>query len=182
MNEKLKTIYLGGGCFWCTEAVFQRIRGIIKVTSGYSGGNKLNPTYEEVSSGSTGHAEVIEVIYDESIVSLQTILDIFFEIHDPTSLNRQGNDIGSQYRSIILVTNPDQLALVFKNIQNINDSGRYNSPVVTEVKKFESFYPAEGYHQNYYNENKNYPYCQIIISPKLDKIYEEFSSLIDYSK
>ncbi|NBO17589.1 MAG: peptide-methionine (S)-S-oxide reductase, partial [Proteobacteria bacterium] len=133
--QNLETIYLGGGCFWCLEAVFQKVRGVERVTSGYSGGNFENPNYEQVSSGNTNHAEVVKVEFDKNIISTETILDIFFEIHDPTSLNRQGNDIGSQYRSIILVTNPEQLKISMNKILDLNSSGKYNTPLVTEIKK-----------------------------------------------
>jgi len=173
--KNLETIYLGGGCFWCLEAIFQRVRGVEKVVSGYSGGMKENPSYEEVSSGETGHAEVVEISFDRSVVSLETLLDIFFDIHDPTSLNKQGNDVGTQYRSIILVTSPEQLSVCFKKISELNNSGKYNLPLVTELKKFDKFYPAENYHQNFYMDNQNYPYCTVVIDPKLKKFMEHFS-------
>ncbi len=178
MNENFEKIYLGGGCFWCLEAVFQRVRGIEKVVSGYSGGKTDNPTYDEVSSGVTGHAEVVEVTFNKNQISLDSILDIFFEIHDPTSLNRQGNDVGTQYRSIVLVNSPEQLALTMKKIAELNESGKYNSPLVTELKKFEKFYSAEDYHQNFYINNQNYPYCTVVIDPKLKKFMEHFSSVV----
>jgi peptide-methionine (S)-S-oxide reductase len=178
MNENFEKIYLGGGCFWCLEAVFQRVRGVEKVVSGYSGGNTDIPTYEQVSSGETGHAEVVEITFDKNIVSFESILDIFFDIHDPTSLNKQGNDIGTQYRSIILVTSPDQLALCLKKIAELNSSGKYNTQLVTEIKKFDKFYSAEDYHQNFYINNQNYPYCTVVIDPKLKKFMEHFSQNI----
>jgi len=178
MENKLEKIYLGGGCFWCLEAVFQRVRGVKKVTSGYSGGNLENPTYEEVSSGMSGHVEVVEIEYDQNEISFETLLDIFFDIHDPTSLNKQGNDIGTQYKSIILVTSPNQLAMTMKKIGELNNSGKYNSPLVTEIKKFEKFYPAEDYHQNFYLNNQSYPYCTVVIDPKLKKFMEHFSQIV----
>lgn len=178
MENKMEKVYLGGGCFWCLEAVFKRVKGVTNVISGYAGGNKENPTYEEVSSGETNHAEVVEITFDLNLISLQTILDIFFEIHDPTTLNRQGNDVGTQYRSIILVTSPEQLAASFKKISEINSLGIYNSPVTTEIKKLENFYPAENYHQNFYDSNKDYPYCRIIIDPKLNKFISHHQELI----
>lgn len=168
-NEK---IYLGGGCFWCLEAVYQRVNGVLNVKSGYSGGITENPTYEEVSSGSTNHAEVVEVSFDSNLISLDTILDIFFEIHDPTSLNRQGADIGTQYRSVIFVTNPDQLMACIKKISELNTSGKFDNPLVTKVSKLEKFYEAEEYHQNFYNNNPEYPYCKIVIDPKLKKLID----------
>jgi len=176
--QNLETIYLGGGCFWCLEAVFQKVRGVERVTSGYSGGNFENPNYEQVSSGNTNHAEVVKVEFDKNIISTETILDIFFEIHDPTSLNRQGNDIGSQYRSIILVTNPEQLKISMNKILDLNSSGKYNTPLVTEIKKFENFYLAEEYHQNFYLNNQNYPYCTVVIDPKLRKFMDHFSQVV----
>lgn len=179
MNN-LETIYLGGGCFWCLEAVFQRVRGVEKVVSGYSGGNKENPSYEEVSSGETGHAEVVEISFDRSVVSLEIVLDIFFDIHDPTSLNKQGNDVGTQYRSIILVTSPEQLSVCFQKISELNNSGKYNLPIVTELKKYDKFYPAENYHQNFYINNQNYPYCSVVIDPKLKKFMEHFSQNLKF--
>lgn len=170
--ESYEKIYLGGGCFWCLEAVYQRVKGVKSVRSGYSGGNTQNPTYEEVSSGSTNHAEVVEVIFDKELISFEEILEIFFEIHNPTTLNQQGADIGTQYRSIILVNSPDQLMVSLKKIAELNQSGKYESPIVTQVTKFEKFYEAEDYHQNFYNNNPNYPYCRIVIDPKLKKLID----------
>lgn len=162
MQQNVETIYFGGGCFWCVEAIFQRVEGVISVTSGYSGGTKENPTYEEVSSGSTGHAEVLEVNYDPKKTNFHHLLEVFFETHDYKSLNRQGADIGTQYRSIILYKTDDQLREIEKYMENLDE-------VVTEVKKFDKFYKAEDYHQNYYNNNQNAPYCRLIIAPKLEK-------------
>lgn len=161
-SQVLETVYFGGGCFWCVEAIFQRVPGVLKVTSGYSGGTKENPTYDEVSMGNTGHAEVLEIVYDVSKTNFINLLDVFFETHDYTTLNRQGADIGTQYRSIILYTTEDQLKEIEKYTATLKD-------VVTEVKKFEKFFIAEEYHQNYYNNNKNAAYCRLVISPKLDK-------------
>jgi len=171
MNSEEK-IYLGGGCFWCLEAIFQRIPGVLSVKSGYSGGTLLNPTYEEVCSGETGHAEVVEIVFNPSQISFNQILDFFFELHDPTTLNRQGSDVGTQYRSIILATNPDQFKVSLQKISQLNSSGKYQSPLVTQVVKFEKFYLAEDYHQNFYNNNQNYPYCKIVIDPKLKKLID----------
>jgi len=171
MNRQ-EIIYLGGGCFWCLEAVYQRVSGVLNVRSGYSGGNIENPSYEEVSSGTTNHAEIVEVTFDNTKISFDDILNIFFEIHDPTTLNRQGADIGTQYRSIILATTPEQLMISLKKISDLNSSGKFNSPIVTVVSKFEKFYEAEDYHQNFYNNNPNYPYCKIVIDPKLKKLID----------
>ncbi len=171
MNQQ-EIIYLGGGCFWCLEAVYQRVSGVLNVRSGYSGGNIENPSYEEVSLGATNHAEVVEITFDKTKISFEDILNIFFEIHDPTTLNRQGADIGTQYRSVIFATNPEQLVTSLKKISELNSSGKFNSPIVTVVSKFEKFYEAEDYHQNFYNNNPNYPYCKIVIDPKLKKLID----------
>lgn len=162
-------IYFGAGCFWCTEAIFQRIEGVVSVKSGYSGGTKANPTYEEVSTGLTGYTEVAEVTYNPEVVSLDKLLDVFFEMHDPTSKDKQGNDEGSQYRSLIFASTREQFQSSFLKIQNLNIS-KYDGRIVTEVRKFDKFYPAEDYHQNFYNNNPNYPYCKIVIDPKIKKV------------
>jgi peptide-methionine (S)-S-oxide reductase len=164
-----ETIVFGGGCFWCTEAIFRELTGVSQVVSGYAGGTQPDPTYEEVCSGNTGHAEVIKITFDPDIIPLKVLLDVFFSSHDPTSLNQQGNDIGTQYRSIILYTNPEQLPVIKKNLK---------SGYVTEVKPLAKFYPAENYHQQYYDKNASAPYCQVIISPKLQKIRKNYSSLL----
>jgi peptide-methionine (S)-S-oxide reductase len=165
---KNRIIVLGGGCFWCTEAVFSMIAGVVKVTSGYAGGPEENPTYEEVCTGETGHAEVVEIEYDPGKVKLEKILEIFFETHDPTSLDRQGNDTGTQYRSIILYTTEEQREGIEEFIRKIQ--GRYNGRIVTEVKKLQSFYPAEPYHQRYFEKNPDKAYCMVVISPKVEKV------------
>jgi len=157
---------LGGGCFWCLEAIFQKVDGVKKVISGYSGGKRKNPTYEQVCSGATGHAEVVEIEFDENIISYDEILDIFFEIHDPTQLNRQGNDIGTQYRSVIFYLDEKQKEVSLKKIEELKKRG---INVVTEVTRLEKFYKAEDYHQNYYNLNPNNPYCHYVITPKIEK-------------
>jgi len=157
---------LGGGCFWCLEAIFQRVNGVKKVVSGYSGGKRKNPTYEQVCSGATGHAEVVEIEFDENIISYDEILDIFFEIHDPTQLNRQGNDIGTQYRSVIFYLDEKQKEIALKKIEELKRRG---INVVTEVSKLDRFYKAEDYHQNYYNLNPHNPYCHYVITPKIEK-------------
>jgi len=161
---------LGGGCFWCLEAIFQKVDGVKKVISGYSGGKRKNPTYEQVCSGATGYAEVVEIEFDENIISYDEILDIFFEIHDPTQLNRQGNDIGTQYRSVIFYLDEKQKEVSLKKIEELKKRG---INVVTEVTKLEKFYKAEDYHQNYYNLNPNNPYCEYVIKPKIEKFFNK---------
>ncbi len=166
-NANLKTAVFGGGCFWCTEAIYDRIDGVTSANSGFAGGEKPNPTYKEVVSGNTGHAEVIEVTYDPAKVSYEKLLDIFFETHDPTTLNRQGNDVGTQYRSIVLYQNDEEKAAAEAAIKKF--SGVYRDPVVTEIKKLETFYPAENYHQDYFANNPGQPYCAMVIAPKVKK-------------
>jgi len=170
MPEKPESIVLGGGCFWCLEAIFQRVTGVQKVNSGYSGGKTKNPSYQEVCKGQTGHAEVVKVDFDSNKTSLEKILELFWEAHDPTTLNRQGADLGTQYRSVIFVFNQDQLKIAKTSKEKINKSKLYKDPVVTEIKAIESFYQAESYHQNYYKNNSSQPYCRAIIAPKLKKL------------
>lgn len=178
MDGKTEKAYFGGGCFWCTEAVYQELKGVMSVMPGYAGGAKKNPTYEEVSSGATGHAEVIEVVYDADTISFRDLLTVFFATHDPTTLNRQGNDVGTQYRSIILYTTDSQRDEAVAFIKEL-DADKHTPSVVTEIKPFEAFYPAEEYHRNYYRNNTNAPYCQVIISPKLEKLHTRFSELLE---
>ena len=173
-----ETIVFGGGCFWCTEAIFKMLKGVISVDPGYAGGSTNNPTYSEVSSGKTGHAEVIKIEYDPSIISLNDLLTVFFATHDSTTLNRQGNDIGEQYRSIILYTNEEQKETSEKFTEEINKSSEKGYPIVTEVKELNKFYFAEQYHKDYYENNKNQNYCQVIINPKLAKVQEKFAKLL----
>jgi len=168
MKNKYQTIVLGGGCFWCMEAVFNTLDGIIGVTAGYAGGFTRDPIYGEVCTGTTGHAEVISIEYDPGKISLDDILEVFFLTHDPTTPNRQGADVGSQYRSIILYASEEQKEKVVAFIDVIR--GNYDTPVVTEVKPLEHFYTAEENHQRYYEMNQNLPYCRLVISPKLDKL------------
>lgn len=165
---------LASGCFWCTEAVFQRLKGIESVVSGYSGGKREDPSYEQVSTGVTGHAEAIQVTFDPHIISFEHLLDIFFATHNPTTVNQQGADIGTQYRSVIFYHTDTQKRIAEAKIKEINESGRYPTPVVTQVVPFEAFYKAEEYHQNYYNHNKEAGYCQIIIDPKVRKLIHDF--------
>lgn len=175
---KREIIIFGGGCFWCTEAVFLILKGVISVEPGYSGGRGKNPTYEEVSSGKTGHAEVIKIEYNPEIIKLDDLLTVFFATHNPTEKNRQGNDVGEQYRSIILYEDNKQKEISENFIKEINDSSDYGEPVVTEIKKLEEFYLAEDYHKNYYENNKNQPYCQVVINPKLKKVRGKFKELL----
>lgn len=168
----METIYLAGGCFWCTEAVFKTIRGVLSVVPGYTGGNTIDPTYEQVCSGETGHAEVVGVSYDPREVSLEDLLEIFFESHDPTMLNKQGNDIGTQYRSSIFYTDESQKDIIKSAI--IKAQEKYKDPIVTEVESATAFYPAESYHKDYYIQHSSEPYCMAVISPKLEKIAKKF--------
>lgn len=176
--NKLDSAILGGGCFWCIEAILNDLKGVEKVESGYSGGSVKNPTYEMVCSGKTGHAEVVKITFDPEIISYGKILEIFFHIHDPTTLNRQGNDIGTQYRSVIFYNSDVQKKTAEEVIKNITASGLWGDPVVTEVTALEEYYPAENYHQDYYNNNKEKSYCSIVIAPKIAKFYKEYKDLI----
>jgi methionine-S-sulfoxide reductase len=174
-NAKLDTITLGGGCFWCVEAIYQRLNGVISVTSGYAGGKVKNPSYREVCTGTTGHAESVQIVYDQNVVSLAEIFRVFFKVHDPTTLNRQGNDEGTQYRSVIFYRNDEQKKIATEVKDGLNKSGAFNSPIVTEITPFTNFYKAEDYHQDYYNQNKySNSYCQFVIVPKIEKFEEYF--------
>jgi len=161
---------LGGGCFWCLEAIYNELKGIIKVESGYAGGTVPNPTYKQVCTGTTGHAEVIQITYDPNIITFKEILQIFFTIHDPTTLNRQGNDVGTQYRSIILYHNQNQKQTAEQVINDITKQNIWNSSIVTQIEPYNIFYKAEDYHQEYYKKNSEQSYCRIIISPKIAKL------------
>jgi peptide-methionine (S)-S-oxide reductase len=167
-------ITLGNGCFWCTEAIFQQVKGVTKVTSGYSGGHVENPTYEEVCEKTTGHAEVLQVEFDTTQVTIDEILEIFWQTHDPTTLNRQGNDVGPQYRSVVFYHNKSQKerAEFFK--KKLDESGAFGNPIVTAIEPYTNFYVAENYHQDYYNKNGNQPYCYFVIRPKLEKFEKAF--------
>ena len=168
LSNNQKEIVLGGGCFWCVEAVFDGIKGVEDITSGYSGGKIKNPSYKEVSSSLTNHAEVCKITYNKEIISLENILEIFFLSHDPTTLNRQGNDVGKHYRSIIFFSNKEEQKNILEYIKKI-DSTLFDNKIVTEVAKFEAFYLAEEYHQDYFKLNENQPYCKFVISPKVNK-------------
>ena len=175
---KNETVVFGGGCFWCTEAVFQKLKGVKSVISGYAGGNVDNPNYYEVSEGKTKHAEVIKIEYDEKIISFKDMLSVFFAVHNPTSLNRQGNDVGTQYRSVIMYTNEEQKKLSEDAIKKINDSHEFENPIATEIIPLNKFFTAEDYHQNYYQKNLDQPYCAYVIVPKLEKLKEKFKNLL----
>jgi peptide-methionine (S)-S-oxide reductase len=167
---------LGGGCFWCLEAVYQELEGVTKVVSGYMGGTVANPTYEAVCGGRTGHIEVIQVEFDPSVTSYREILEIFFVIHDPTTRDRQGNDVGTQYRSVIFTHSPEQKATAEAIVRELDQAKAYDAPIVTDVREAETFYPAEGYHQNYYRENSWKPYCMFVVAPKLEKFRKTFAA------
>lgn len=178
MSDKNKSIVLGGGCFWCVEAVFNMTDGVVSATSGYAGGQTKNPTYEAVCSGTTGHAEVVEVVYDPVKISLEKVLDIFFTVHDPTTLNRQGNDVGTQYRSAIYYSNSADKDVIDKAINTLNVSDRYEKNAVTEVKPLDVFYEAEVNHQDYYERNEFAPYCSYVIKPKVRKFKSKFPDVV----
>lgn len=174
MTKNLEKATLGGGCFWCTEAVYLELKGVIDVKPGYSGGDVKNPSYKEVCTGTTGHAEVVQITFDPEVVSYSDILEVFFMTHDPTTLNRQGNDVGTQYRSVIFYHNEQQKVVAEKVIKLFRDEQVYDKQIVTEVAPFDTFYVAEDYHLNYYNRNKSQGYCQYIITPKLEKFRKIF--------
>lgn len=175
-DQSFEVAVLGGGCFWCVEAVFIEIAGIVSVKSGYSGGHKVNPTYYEVCSERTGHAEVVKLEFDPGRITFPEILEVFFATHDPTTLNRQGADRGARYRSVILYATESQKEQAVSFIKALDDSGTENGPVVTQVAPFEAFYPAEREHQLFYQNNPSSMYCQIVISPKVAKVRQKFSS------
>ena len=174
VGKKLDTATFGTGCFWCTEAVFQELKGVVKAVSGYTGGHVAHPSYEEVCSGTTGHAESLEIIYDPSVITYDELLEVFWESHDPTSLNRQGNDVGTQYRSAIFYHNEEQKQKAEHYKAELNKSGAYDKPIVTEITAYSTFYPAEDYHQNYYNTHGSQPYCYLVIRPKVEKFEKVF--------
>jgi peptide-methionine (S)-S-oxide reductase len=171
----LETATLAAGCFWCVEAVFDDLNGVEDVVSGYAGGHTENPTYRQVCNGDTGHAEVAEIRFDPSVISFKHVLRVFFSVHDPTTLNRQGNDIGTQYRSAIFYHNDEQKRDAEEVIKEITDEGVYDDPVVTEIVPLEKFWPAEDYHQEYFANNPNQPYCQAVVSPKVRKFRQKFA-------
>ena len=165
---------LGGGCFWCLEAVFQELKGVEKVESGYTGGASASPTYRQVCSGTTGHAEVVQVTFDPQVVSFKDILEVFFSIHDPTTMNRQGADVGTQYRSAIFYHTPEQEKIAEQVIKEVDAAGIWDEPIVTEITPLKTFYPAEDYHQEYFKINPEQPYCQVVIAPKVAKFRKQY--------
>ncbi len=169
-----EVVTLGGGCFWCTEAIFTELKGVEKVESGYSGGNVANPSYEMVCTGKTGHAEVVQITFDPGIISLKDLLSIFFTVHDPTTLNRQGADVGTQYRSVIFYRDDRQKDVASQVIKDIEAAGIWNAPIVTEIAPFKAFYKAENYHQRYYELNGGQPYCRLVIAPKVAKFRDHY--------
>jgi peptide-methionine (S)-S-oxide reductase len=181
-DTKLDTVTLGAGCFWCVEAIFQQLRGVHSVESGYSGGHVKNPTYQDVCTGLTGHAEVCQISYDPSVISFVELLEVFWKTHDPTTLNRQGNDVGPQYRSVILYHNDEQRKLAEQMKSQLDHAGIWKDPIVTEIVPFETFYKAESYHQEYYFQNRSQPYCSMIITPKLEKFRKIFHDKLHESK
>jgi peptide-methionine (S)-S-oxide reductase len=172
---KEQTAIFGGGCFWCIEAVFQRLTGVSHVESGYMGGQIDNPTYRQVCDGDSGHVEVVRVTFDPDQISYRELLDVFFSVHDPTTLNRQGNDVGEQYRSVIFYADEEQQRIAEDVIAEMNKAKAFPEPIVTAIEPAEKFYVAEGYHQNYYNENSRQPYCMFVISPKITKLEKKFA-------
>jgi peptide-methionine (S)-S-oxide reductase len=174
MTERAELATLAGGCFWCLEAVYQELRGVGKVVSGYAGGRTKDPTYEEVCGGRTGHAEVVQITFDPGMVAFREILEVFFTIHDPTTLNRQGADVGTQYRSAVFTHSPGQKAVAEEVIREIGASGIWEKPIVTEVVPLETFYPAEEYHQNFFRRNPGHGYCRVVIEPKVAKFRAKF--------
>ncbi len=175
-KTNLKSITLGGGCYWCIEAVFDNLKGVQSVVSGYAGGRTVNPTYEEVCSGTTGHAEVVQITYDPKQTNTNEIYKVFFTVHDPTTLNRQGADVGTQYRSVIFYTTEQEKKEAQKILSELNEAKVYNNPIVTTIEPLTQFYEAEDYHQEYYQNNKNQPYCRMVIQPKIEKFEKLFKS------
>ncbi|MFQ3566604.1 MAG: peptide-methionine (S)-S-oxide reductase MsrA [Aggregatilineales bacterium] len=173
-GQMLETAVLGGGCFWCLEAVYDQLKGVISVEAGYAGGSVPNPTYEAVCTGRTGHAEVVRITYDPDVISFRELLDVFFTIHDPTTLNRQGADVGTQYRSVIFYTTPEQRAVAETTIAELEAAKLWRDPIVTEVKPLDVFYIAEDYHQEYFARNPNQGYCRVVIEPKVAKFRKQY--------
>ncbi|HZJ61283.1 MAG TPA: peptide-methionine (S)-S-oxide reductase MsrA [Chitinophagaceae bacterium] len=181
--SSIETATFGSGCFWCTEAIFKELEGVVSVMPGYSGGQTINPTYKEVCSGETGHAECTQIVYDPAKISYDELLEVFFKVHDPTSLNRQGNDVGTQYRSVIFYHGDEQKRLAEKYKTELDRSGAYDKPIVTQIAPMEKFYPAENYHHDYYEYNKDKnPYCAVVVRPKLEKFRKVFSEKLKAKK
>ncbi len=177
-NEASEMATVGGGCFWCLEAVFEQLRGVARVESGFAGGSTANPTYRQVCGGDTGHAEVVQITFDPRLISFAELLDVFFDIHDPTTLNRQGADVGTQYRSVIFYHSPEQKRVAEEKITALNASGIHRVPVVTQLVPFEAFYRAEDYHQGYFRNNPYQGYCQAVVAPKVAKFRAHFTEKI----
>ncbi len=176
--KKLEKATFAGGCFWCTEAIFKKLKGVVSVVSGFSGGQAENLTYKDLIFGNSGHAESIQATFDPSLISYGELLEVFWALHDPTTPNRQGADVGPQYRSIILYHNDQQKIIAENSKQELTESGKYQSPIVTEILPLRNFYPAEEYHQNFYEKNPDAPYCRVVIDPKIRKLYKEFKDKI----
>lgn len=176
VEHSIETATLGGGCFWCLEAVFQQLKGVRSVDSGYAGGKTTSPSYEQVCSGITGHAEVVQVTFDPAAITYREILEVFFATHDPTTLNRQGADVGTQYRSAIFYHSPEQKVIAEQLIADLNSQHIWDRPIVTQIVPLTAFYPAENYHQSYYRDNPNQPYCQAVITPKVTKFRQKFAA------
>ncbi len=177
-SKQLEMATFAGGCFWCTEAVFKRLKGVLSVTSGYAGGSTQNPSYEALHSGTTGHAEAIQVEFNPTLISYDDLLEIFWHLHNPTTLNQQGADIGTEYRSLILYHNEEQKEKAVKSKEKIEKEKLYDKPIVTDIVPFQNFYKAESYHQNYYDSNKSAPYCRVVIDPKIQKLLKEFNDKV----
>jgi peptide-methionine (S)-S-oxide reductase len=180
--ENLQKATFGSGCFWCTEAIFERLKGVKSVVSGYSGGKVENPTYEEICTGTTGHAEVTQITYDPEVISFDELLEVFWKTHDPTTLNRQGNDVGPQYRSVVFFHNDEQKKLTEKYKEALDKSGAWEKPIVTEISPLINFYPAEDYHQEYFENNPNQGYCAFVIAPKVEKFEKVFKDKLKNKK
>lgn len=174
IDSKIQTATLAAGCFWCTEAIFQRLKGVLKVTSGYTGGTIKNPAYREICTGRTGHAEAVQIEFDSGLISFQELLEVFFATHDPTTLNRQGNDVGTQYRSAVFFHSTEQKEVTEQLIRQLDSAKVFSAKIVTEITPATTFYYAEPEHHNYYNQNNKQPYCQFVISPKIDKLNKLF--------
>lgn len=174
----METATFANGCFWCTEAIFKRLKGVVSVTPGYSGGQREHPSYEQVSTGATGHAEAIQIEFDPNIISYADLLEIFFHTHNPTTLNQQGNDIGTQYRSAIFYHSPEQKKSAQEAIIMLEESKEYKDPIVTEITPFHAFYPAESYHKDYFDSNRDKPYCTFVISPKVKKLLQKYKDKV----
>ena len=174
MSRQVESVVVGGGCFWCTEAVFSELKGVVSVEPGYAGGTVPNPSYEQVCTGRTGHAEVVRITFDPSIITYKELFSVFFTVHDPTTPNRQGADVGTQYRSIILYQTPEQKSIAEQMIREVAASGIWERPLVTQLEAFKAFYPAEDYHRAYFKNNPRQPYCQVVIAPKIRKFREHY--------